>query len=120
MENTLIDLLNTELKKHFDYVPLNSVISIAQKLIENGVIVPLCRVGDRVYFYKAEIDEVCPAKVIKICNNFYTPSMPLWITIEYDSKLIGKYEETMPSDVFKLLCHYNREKAKDMLKECIE
>lgn len=49
MENTLIDLLNTELKNHFDYVPLNSVISIAQKLIENGVIAPPCKVGDKVY-----------------------------------------------------------------------
>lgn len=120
MKNTLTNLLNTELKNHFDYVPLNSVISIAQKLIEKGVIASPCKVGDMVYFYKAEIDEICPAKVIKICNNFYTPSMPLWITIEYDSKLIGKQTCEMPIDVFKLLCHYAEEKAEDILKGCIE
>ena len=33
----LIDLLNVELKKHFEYVSLGSVVKIANSLIEKGV-----------------------------------------------------------------------------------
>lgn len=33
----LIDLLNTELKKHFEYVSLQSVVKIANSLITKGV-----------------------------------------------------------------------------------
>ena len=89
---------------------------MAEHLLANGVIAPPCKVGDKVYFYKAEIDETCPAKVIKICNNFYTPSMPLWITIEYESKLIGRQEVEMGSDVFELLCFPTKEEAEQALK----
>ena len=88
----------------------------ADYLLENGVIVPPCKVGDVVYFYKAEINEICPAKVIKITNNYYMPSMPLWITIEYESKLIGRQSCEMASDVFKLLCHTKKEQAEAKLK----
>lgn len=81
-----------------------------------NVLVPPCKVGAKVYFNKAEIDETCPAKVIKICNNFYTPSMPLWITIEYESKFIGRQEVEMTSDVFELLCFPTKEEAEQALK----
>lgn len=36
-KENLIELLNTELKKHFEYVSLGSVIKIANSLIEKGV-----------------------------------------------------------------------------------
>ena len=88
----------------------------ADYLLANGVVVPPCKVGDKVYFNKAEIDETCPAKVIKICHNFYTPSMPLWITIQYESKLIGRQEVEMRSDVFELLCFPTKEEAEKALK----
>ena len=68
------------------------------------------------YFNKAEIAETCPAKVIGIYNNYYTPSMPLWITIEYESKLIGRQEVKMWSNVFELLCYYSKEEAEQALK----
>ena len=87
----------------------------AARTLEKAIIPP-CKVGDKVYFNKAEIDETCPAKVIKICNNFYTPSMPLWITIEYESKLIGRQEVEMGSDVFELLCFPTKEEAEKALK----
>ena len=89
----------------------------ADYLIENGVIVPPCKVGDTVYFNKAEIDETCPAKVIGIYHNYFSPSMPLWITIQYESKLVGEQVEKMASDVFKLLCHYSKDQAEQKLKE---
>ncbi len=98
-------------------MPLDELSSLVKAKEEGQVIVPPCKVGDVVYFYRAEIDEICIAQVIKICNKFYTPSMPLWITIEYDSKLIGKQTCEMASDVFKLLCHYSKEEAEQALKK---
>ena len=35
--NALIDILNVELKEEFDYVPLHSVIKIAERLLEKGI-----------------------------------------------------------------------------------
>ncbi len=89
---------------------------IADHLLDNGVIVPPCKAGDEVYFYKAETDEICLAKVIRIHQNYYTPSMPLWIKIEYESQLIGKQEGEMWSKVFELLCHSNKEELERHLK----
>ena len=110
MRDRLIELLEEFLDLGY------SSSHVADYLLANGVIVPPCKVGDMVYFNKAEIDETCPAKVIKICNNFYTPSMPLWITIEYESKLIGRQEVEMGSDVFELLCFPTKEEAEQALK----
>ena len=42
--------------------------------------------------------------------------MPLWITIEYESKLVGRQEEKMASEVFALLCKYTKEEAEKALK----
>ena len=35
--NALVDILNLELKEEFDYVPLGSVIKIAERLLEKGI-----------------------------------------------------------------------------------
>ena len=120
MRDRLIELLCSAPlgSKTFEEQYYKSTITrIADYLLENGVIVPPCKVGDNIYFNKAEIDETCPAKVIKICNNFYTPSMPLWITIEYESKLIGRQEVEMGSDVFELLCLPTKEEAEKALRK---
>ena len=100
-------------KQYFD----GTIEKIADYLLANGVIAPPCKVGDDIYFYKAEINEICPAKVIGIYNRFYTPSMPLWIEISYESKTIGRQACEMTSDVFKLLCHLTKEEAERVLKE---
>ena len=39
MRDKLINLLNTELKKHFNYVPLDTVIKVADSLLEHNVFV---------------------------------------------------------------------------------
>ena len=93
-----------------------SVQRQADKIINDGWMRPPCKVGDTVYFNHAELNETCPAKVIKITNNYYTPSMPLWITIEYESKLIGRQEVETGSDVFELLCFPTKEEAEQKLK----
>lgn len=87
----------------------------ADYLLENGVIVPPCKLGDDVYFYKAELNEVCPAKVVGIYYRLHTPSMPLWIDISYESKTTGRQGCEMTSDVFKLLCHSTKEEAEKHL-----
>ncbi len=81
----------------------------ADHLLANGVIVPPCKVGDSVYFKHADLNETCQAKVIEISNNYYTPSNPLWIILEYKSKLIGKQEIKITADDFMLACHYPNE-----------
>jgi len=91
--------------------------TIADYLLTNGVIVPPCKVGDTVYYIKAEISEVCRAKVVRIEMNHYTPSTPIWVTIEYESRLIGKHEEKMTEDVFRLLCFDYKEEAEAALAE---
>ena len=120
MKERLVELLKEAplCYRRFDLQYSDGTIEkIADYLLENGVIVPPCKVGDKVYFNHAELNETCPAKVIKITNNYYTPSMPLWITIEYKSELIGRQEVEMGSEVFKLVCFSTREEAEAKLKE---
>ena len=69
------------------------------------------------YFYKAELNEICPATVVGIYNRLHTPSMPIWIDISYESKTIGRQDCEMASEVFKLLCHPTKEEAENALKE---
>ena len=76
-----------------------------------------CKVGDDVWFYKAEIEELCVAKVIKIETNYFTPSTPLHITIQYKSNLIGIQETKMDESTFNLLCNKSKEEAEAKLKE---
>lgn len=109
-ENDVLSCYNERPKK------IQAAEIIADYLLANGVIVPPCKAGDEVYFYKAETDEICLAKVIRIHQNYYTPSMPLWIKIEYESQLIGKQEGEMWSKVFELLCHSNKEELERHLK----
>ena len=121
MRNGLINLLDGYYEQSgaclVHYFTEEESERLADYLLEKGVIVPPCKVGDKVYFYKAELDEICPAKVVGILNNYYTPSMPLWITIEYESKLIGRQEQKMVSEVFKLLCHYTKEEAEEHIQK---
>lgn len=91
--------------------------AFAEKLINKGALFPPCKNGDKIYFSKAELQEVCPAKVIAIKDNYYSPSCRFWITVEYDSQLIGKQTVEMTADVFKLLCRKTKEAAETKLKE---
>lgn len=62
---------------------------MALALLANGAILPPCKVGDTVYFFSGVLEEVCESKVIKIEQNYYTPSNSFWFSIEYLSKQIG-------------------------------
>lgn len=67
---------------------LPTVEQIADYLLEHGVIVPPCKVGQTVWFMSGVLEEVCEAKVVRISMNYYTDP-PLWFEFEFFSKLIG-------------------------------
>lgn len=87
--------------------------NLAEAIIKDGWIRPPCVVGDKVYFYKAELNEICPATVVGIYYKLHTPSMPIRIDILYESKITGRQSCEMASDVFELLCHSTKEKAEE-------
>lgn len=55
---------------------------LADHLLENGVVVLPCKVGDTVYY--AQYGEVLEATVIEVELNYFTTPQE-WITIEYNS-----------------------------------
>lgn len=89
---------------------------------EQGLLVRLpCKLGDTVYFFSDVLEEVCEAKVIKVEQNYYTPSRMFWFTIEYFSKLIGTQVLHKPiSEVLNNTVFLTREEAEQALKEAEE
>lgn len=72
--------------------------AMADRLLANGVIVPPCKVGQKVWFLYVNLDEVIEATVVKIAYNHFT-SPQEWITIEYVSPVIGKHSYTSRVDL---------------------
>ena len=64
MRERLIDVLNGLLKENFSFVPISSVVKIADELLENGVIVPPCKVGDVVYEALPSVGHIRSNKVV--------------------------------------------------------
>jgi hypothetical protein len=84
---------------------------IADHLIENGVIVPPCKVGDKLYFVC--VDEICEdyidkGKVYAISQNENT----LWFSVRYLSGL--RYDHT--SSDFGKTVFLTKEEAEQKLK----
>lgn len=91
---------------------------LADYLIENGAILPPCKVGDTVYFFSSVLEEVCESKVIKIEQNYYTPSNPFWFSIEYLSKQIGTQVIHIPiNQAIGKTVFLTREDAEKALRE---
>lgn len=61
---------------------------------KQGLLVRLpCKVGSEAYFINLPYDcEICPALVTGVQINLFTPEHPLWIRIEYTSKLLGIHD----------------------------
>lgn len=104
-----------EVYTDFDATAEKMVAIGYRKQSENVIELP-CKVGDKVYFNYVELNEICPATVIGIYNNYYTPSIPWWVTIEYESQLIGRHEVKIAVDVFNLVCHKTKEEAEAKMK----
>lgn len=87
---------------------------------EQGLLVRLpCKVGSEVYFINPPDDcEICPALVTRIGINLFTPEHPLWIRIEYTSKLLGIHDIQGTLDsMLGVRLFLTREEAKAALKE---
>lgn len=82
---------------------------VVDHLLENGVILPPCKVGQTVYFL--HYDELCEAKVISMEINLYT-NPQLWLSLEYYSPMFGTYQYKSRVDLLlgKLL-FFTREEA---------
>ena len=121
MRDRLVELLTDNLP-HCDN-PLQDtydeiVERLANHLIENGTILPPCKVGDTVYFFSGVLEEVCESKVIKIEQNYYTPSNPFWFSIEYLSKQIGTQVIHIPiNQAIGKTVFLTREDAEKALRE---
>lgn len=116
MRDRLIELINS-----IDVMKLptdNFREHLADYLLENGVIMPPCKVGDTVYLFSSVLEEVCESKVITIKQNYYTPSNPFWFSIEYLSKQIGTQVIRIPiNQAIGKTVFLTREDAEKALKE---
>ena len=122
MRDRLIELISdmeNELLRAYQYTTDEyRIASIADHLIENGAILPPCKVGDTVYFFSSVLEEVCESKVIKIEQNYYTPSNPFWFSIEYLSKQIGTQVIHIPiNQAIGKTVFLTREDAEKALRE---
>ena len=109
MRDRLIELLNTTI---YPRVGADPVEVVADFLLDNGVIVPPCKVGDTVYF--VELDEDCKCYVDK--GRVYAISQnenTLWLSVRYLSGL--RYDHT--SNDFGKTVFLTIEEAEKALKE---
>lgn len=49
-----------------------------------------CKLGDTVYFYDFTKHEVMQGKVIGLRLNYYTPSNPIWVRVQFDIPMVKK------------------------------
>ena len=77
-----------------------------------------CKVGDTVYFVYEEFEEICRGTIVKIELNLYTLHRnPIWLNIEYKSKLIGLHTYCCPSSELNRKIFFTYEAAEKALKE---
>lgn len=89
---------------------------IADYLLDNGVVVMLCKVGDTVYLANPVYGEVLEATVISVEFNYYTDPKE-WITIEYISPYTGKQTYKSRIDLmFGKTAFLTKEEAEKHLK----
>ena len=72
------------------------------------------KLGDIVYFFTFSEREVYHGKVIGIYLNYYSPSNPIWIKVQYDIPMIVKDTDT---EVLENMVFTNREEAEARLAE---
>lgn len=131
MRNELIELIGSNICEDYSstcdewqphscekcYANNCAIGKLADNIIKDGWIKPPCRLGDKIYFYKAELNEICPATVVGIYTKLHTPSTPFWIDIVYKSRTTGKQQVEMVSDVFKLLCYSTKEEIENRINK---
>lgn len=88
---------------------------LADYLMSNNVVVLPCAVGDTAYYVFDVFEEVCKGRIVEIRINLFTEPK-IWISVEYDSKFIGRQvcngNEMLGKTVF-----LSREEAEAKLRE---
>lgn len=98
------DKLNSILKEHFSYVPLNSVIAIADSLLEEEIIISPIKIGQHVLVYIG--DELREARISSIIKEKNFPiKFKIKIRYSFDENTSAYYDGGIVDikDVFILL-----------------
>ena len=102
----LIELLQGAKDKYINLLDFEKSL-IAKHLLENGVIVPPCKVGDDIYWIDSDTNEIkCQKNGIKAVCYFGDDNF----------KIISKDENT-PEDIGTRWCMFTKEEAEKALKE---
>ena len=102
----LIELLQGAKDKYINLLDFEKSL-IAKHLLENGVIVPPCKVGDDIYWIDSDTNEIkCQKNGIKAVCYFGDDNF----------KIISKDENT-PEDIGTRWCMFTKEEADKKLEE---
>ena len=102
----LIELLQGANDKYINLLDFEKSL-IAKHLLENGVIVPPCKVGDDIYWIDSDTNEIkCQKNGIKAVCYFGDDNF----------KIISKDENT-PEDIGTRWCMFTKEEADKKLEE---
>ena len=105
-KDRLIELLQGAKDKYINLLDFEKSL-IAKHLLENGVIVPPCKVGDDIYWIDSDTNEIkCQKNGIKAVCYFGDDNF----------KIISKDENT-PEDIGTRWCMFTKEEAEEKLKE---
>ena len=119
MRDSLIDLLNRLLKEHFSYVPLDSVIKMADELLENGVLKYPCKVGDEVFYVNGKFyDDIVKCKVVELSQDEKgrTIKTQSWDKCKYASGLLQRHDRWYDEADFGKEVFLDKDKARAELK----
>ena len=118
MRDRLIELLNKKYDHFCDQCGVNKdshyTDSLADYLIENGVIVPPCKVGDKVYDISEFFDGTN-------CPEIYEYDVQcIYIEEEKGKQIFYIADLKYPSDEWGKTLHFSREEAEKVLKGGVE
>lgn len=124
MRDRFVELMN-DFYYSIESLTREQIRQIADHLIENGVIVPPCEVGDTVYyinrFYHIELrkDTIYKAKVVRIVTNSLGTSLVIQIRNESGCTELSNIDcvETPNIEDFSRTVFLTKEQAEQKLKE---
>lgn len=123
MHEKLIELLTDNLLHADNPLQLANeeiVDRLADHLLQSGIVVLPCNVGDVVFCVNSTFDEVLEATVIQVEFNYYTEPKT-WITIEYIHPYTGELEYKSRTDLmFGKTVFLTKEEAEKALERMTE
>ena len=119
MRDSLIDLLNRLLKEHFSYVPLDTVIKMADELLENGVLKYPCKVGDEVFYVNGKFyDDIVKCKVVELSQDEKRETIKTqsWDNLPNIPGLRERHDRWFTAEDFEKEVFLDKDKARAELK----